>query len=96
MNKRIKNKLQKRQKTKALNIADVIGSKPTFCKVKANKQQLENIGCDRDLMECSVEYIKDYPTGYSLVKIERKDISEVLGKPIFEFYDIPKIWLEFE
>ena len=25
MNKRIKNKLQKRQKTKALNIADVIG-----------------------------------------------------------------------
>ena len=96
MNKRIKNKLQKKKKTKVLNIVDVIGSKTTFCKVKANKQQLENIGCDRDLMGCTVEYIKDYPTGYSQVKIERKDISEVLGKQIFEFYDIPKIWLEFE
>ena len=96
MNKRIKDKLQKRQKTKALNIADVIGSKPTSCKVKANKQQLESVGCDRDLMGCNVEYIKDYPTDYSQVKIERKDISEVLGKSIYEFYDIPKIWLEFE
>ena len=96
MKLRIKKKLLKKQKTGALSITNVIGCKPTTCKVKANKQQLENIGCDRDLMECSVEYIKDYPTGYSQVKIERKDISEVLGKPIFEFYDIPKIWLEFE
>lgn len=89
-------KLKYKAQDKALHIADVSGSKPTFCKVKANKEQLENIGCDRDLMECYVEYIKDYPTGYSQVKIERKDISDVLGKPIFEFYDIPKIWLEFE
>jgi hypothetical protein len=96
MKQRIKNKLQKKHETKALNIADAIGSKPTTCIVKANKQQLENIGCDADLMECEVEYIKDYPTGYSQVKTERKDISEVLGKPIFEFYDIPKIWLEFK
>lgn len=86
----------KKAPNQPLNKGDVIGSKPKTCIVKANKQQLENIGCDADLMECEVEYIKDYPTGYSRVKTERKDISKVLGKPIFEFYDIPKIWLEFK
>lgn len=76
MNKRIKNKLQKRRKRAAMKAE----YKPTFCVVKASKQQLENIGCDRDLMGCKVEYIKDYPSGYSQVKIEREDIK-VLDKP---------------
>jgi hypothetical protein len=68
----------------------------TTCIVKANKQQLEDVGCDEDLMDCEVVYIKDYPTGYSQIKFERKDMSQILGKPIFLHYDIPKKWLEFK
>ena len=65
------------------------------CIVIATRDQLESVGCGRDLTNCEVEYLRDYHTGYSQVKVERKDISDVLGKEVFEFYDIPKRWLKF-
>lgn len=64
------------------------------CTIKASKQQLNNIGCPSYLHECEVVFIKDYPTGYCQVEMERKEIREILGKPLYEYYDIPKQWLE--
>lgn len=68
----------------------------TVCIVEATMQQLESVGCSKDLTKHEVFYIKDYPTGYCQVKIELKDVSELLGKPIFEYYDIPKLWIKFK
>jgi hypothetical protein len=94
MKKRIKNKIQKRELNKS--IIDSIKSDPVFCKVLATKEQLEDIGCDLDLTGCLVEWIKDYPTGYSEVRIKNEDISNWLETPIYENYDIPKYLLKFD
>ena len=95
MNKRIKNKLQKKLKSTVVDIVDAVEPNPIFCKVLASKEELEDVGCDLDLTGCMVEYIRDYPTGYSEIRIKHEEISEILEKPIYQKYDIPKYWLEF-
>jgi hypothetical protein len=96
MNKRIKKKLLKRKGLSASTILDIPVDNPTFCKVLATKEELEYVGCDLDLTGCEVEYIKDYPTGYSQIRIQNKEFTELLEKPIYESYDIPKYFLEFK
>lgn len=65
------------------------------CTVTATRVQLESVGCSQDLTDKEVEHVKDYHTGYSEVKFLRKDLTELLGKSIYETYDIPKHWLKF-
>lgn len=68
------------------------------CIVIANKEDFELVGIDRDLTGQVVEYIKDYPTGYSKILVEpREDVLAVLGdRARKEEYDIPKSWLDFK
>ena len=96
MKQRIKKKLSKKQKTEALSITNVIGCKPTTCKVLASKETLVELGIDLDLTNVMVEHIRDFKDGYSEIRIKNEEISNLLERPIYEYYDIPKYWLEFE
>jgi hypothetical protein len=96
MKLRIKKKLLKKQENKALSITNVIGCEPTTCKVLASKETLINLGIDLDLTNVFVEHIRDFKDGYSEIRIKNEEISKLLEKPIYEYYDIPKRWLEFE
>ena len=44
-----------------------------FCIVRATREQLESIGCSRDLTGKVVDYIADYKTGYSLIRTDPPD-----------------------
>lgn len=90
------NNRQKKKLAKRLDQKEVVVINPVFCRINANDQQLEGIGCPLGLNGVIAEYIKDYSTGYSEVKVENKELTEALGEKIFNFYDIPKIWLKFE
>ena len=66
-----------------------------LCTVTASLPQLEDVGCSTDLSKLEeVHYIKDYPTGYAQVRIERKDLTALMKKPMYEFFDIPKHWIK--
>ena len=65
------------------------------CKVKANKEMLNDIGIVVDLENKIVEYVNDYNSGYSKIRYNVENISRILGKPHYVYYDIPKVWLEF-
>ena len=91
MNNRQKKKLAKRLEQKSAASTN----SPVFCEVKASAIQLESIGCPENIHGIKAECIKDYPTGYSMIKVENKEISEAIGEPFFNFYDIPKNWLKF-
>jgi len=95
MKRRLQKKLLKKQNT-TVNITNVICGTSTMCIVRADRYQLDCIGIDLELTDCEVEYLKDYRTGYSQIRIERKELTELLGKKMFEHYDIPKKWLEFK
>jgi hypothetical protein len=96
MKLRIKKKLLKKQKAEALSITNVIGCEPTTCKVLASKETLVDLGIDLDLTNVFVEHIRDFKDGYSEVRIKNEEISKLLDENIYEYYDIPKYWLEFE
>lgn len=63
------------------------------CIVRANEIQLELIGCSRDLTNKKVLYIKDYVTGFSLIKYKPEFKLKNINLD-FEEYDIPTNWLE--
>ena len=96
MKLRIKKKLLKKQEAKALSITNVIGCEPTTCKVLASKETLVDLGIDLDLTNVFVEHIRDFKDGYSEIRVRNEKISNLLEKPIYEYYDIPKYWLEFK
>lgn len=97
MKKRIKNKIKKRlswlNKIEQLEASTI---EPIFCRVIVDMESLDFIGFPSELIDAKLEYIRDFPDGYSEIKYERKEFTELLGKPIFELYDIPKSWLKFE
>ena len=75
MKQRIKKKLSKKQKTEALSITNVIGCKPTTCKVLASKETLVELGIDLDLTNVMVEHIRDFKDGYSEIRIKNEELS---------------------
>jgi len=95
MNKRTKKKLDKKLNLRLLETNVVPSNEPIFCKVTATKMELEDVGCDLDLTGAIVEYIKDFPDGYSEIRVKQEEYSKWFGKPTFEYYDLPKGWLDF-
>lgn len=65
-------------------------------KVVASREELESIGISQDITNVEVLWIKDFPTGYSVVKTKAEQhIIDILGEEkSMIFYDIPKIWLK--
>lgn len=69
-----------------------------YYKVIADKEQLQSVGIDRDLTDNTVEFLKEYGSGYYQIDAGPNPIFEKLKDmgvtPISETYDIPKKWLK--
>lgn len=64
--------------------------------VIATKEQLESVGCDRDLTGKEVDYVGEYSSGYVRIRVEaRESVKQMLGiRAQKEEYDIPKKWFK--
>lgn len=95
MSNRIRNKIQRHFK-KPLPKSSARSGDPIFCKVIGTQEQLASVGCDFiNLVGETVEFIRDFPTGYAEIRVESKKDSEFFKRPYYLNYDIPKKWLEF-